>query len=76
MFEDLVKQKKIPIEQQIKQCPYCGSYLIQKSDRKGTIDDQWTQKITCRICNKNWAVLYNEDQSPQRVIFDKCLKEN
>jgi len=71
MFDDLVKQKEIPIEKQIERCPYCGSYIIQRSNRICTIDDKWTQKVTCRICTKVWTVLYNEDQSPSRILLEK-----
>ena len=70
MFEDLVKQKKVPIEKQIERCPYCGSYIIHRYDRKCTIDDKWTQKTTCRLCNKEWIIVYNEDQSPLRILLN------
>ena len=73
MFEDLIKEKKVPIEKQIERCPYCGSYIIQKSNRVFTIDDRWTQKIVCRICTKTWTVLYNEDQSPARILLKEDL---
>jgi transposase-like protein len=71
MFEDLVKQKEVSIEKQIERCPYCGSYLIQKSNRQFTIDDRWTQRVTCRLCNSEWTIIYNEDQSPRQIDIDK-----
>ena len=74
MFEDLVKQRRVPIEKQIERCPYCGSCLIQRSSRKYTIDDRWTRKVTCRTCNKTWTIVYNEDQSPRQVSLDECIK--
>lgn len=71
MFEDLVKQKEISIEKKIERCPYCGSYIIHKYEKLHTMDDRWTQKTTCRLCNKDWVILYNEDQSPSRILLKK-----
>lgn len=68
MFEDLVKPKKVPIEKQIERCPYCGSYLIQKRGKRYTIDDRWTRKATCRVCHKEWTIVYNESLSPINIV--------
>ena len=74
MFKDLVKEKKVSIEKQIERCPFCGSYLIQKGEKKATIDNRWTRKIVCRVCNKKWTIVYNEDQSPSQITFEEYLK--
>lgn len=71
MFEDLVKEKKVTIDKVVEICPYCGSYLIQKSSKEYTIDDRWTRKVTCRTCNKTWTIVYNEDQSPNSILLKK-----
>ena len=71
MFEDLIKPKKVPIAKQIERCPYCGSYIIHKSEKLHTMDDRWTQKTTCRICKEDWVILYNEAQSPLRILLKK-----
>lgn len=70
MFEDLVKQKEISIEETIKRCPYCGSYIIHKYSKECTMDDKWTQQTLCRLCNRKWAIIYNEDQSPSHIILE------
>ena len=71
MFEDLVKEKKVPIEKQIERCPFCGSYLIQKNSIAYTIDDKWIQKVICRACTEEWTILYNEVQDPVRILKHK-----
>jgi len=75
VFEDLVKEKKIPIEKQIERCPYCGSYLIQKNGMKYTIDDRWVQKVVCRWCTEEWFIVYNESKDPVHILkYKKVTK--
>ena len=75
MFDDLVKPTKIPIEELIERCPYCGSYEFSESERKPMIDDKWTQKIRCDVCLKLWTLVYNEDQSPSHILLDENRRD-